>query len=245
MNKAYFKFALLSLSLSGSAHAQTNRQPAGFAVVELFTSEGCSSCPAAERTLAKIKDEYKQNVCVLEFHVDYWNYLGWKDEFSSKEYTLRQQKYASVLHTGSTYTPQAIINGNQEMVGSDYTKISSAIDKSLSKTSANQISLSAATAQGTVAVNYNVANLKNQLFNIVLVKKAATVNIKKGENGGRQLEHHNIVLSLNTIATENAKGTAMVNLPAGVKPDEVYIIAYAQQKSNWATTGAAQCGIDK
>src|SRR5450631_4033183 len=80
----------------------------GFAVVELFTSEGCSSCPPADEAVAELAKDYTSNVYVLGFHVDYWNYLGWKDEFCAADYSNRQQEYAAVLNLSSIYTPQVI-----------------------------------------------------------------------------------------------------------------------------------------
>src|SRR5438132_289864 len=93
-------------------------QQTGIAVVELFTSEGCSSCPPADAIAAKITSEFK-NVYVLGFHVDYWNSLGWKDEFSNAAWTNRQQQYASHFELSSIYTPQMVVNGKTELVGSN------------------------------------------------------------------------------------------------------------------------------
>ena len=96
------------------------------AVLELFTSQGCSSCPPADRLLGTYTS--KENVIVLSFHVDYWNRLGWIEPFSSKAFTERQYKYASAMNTG-VYTPQLVINGQSEMVGSDESKISATVKK--------------------------------------------------------------------------------------------------------------------
>src|SRR5450755_3698233 len=98
------------------------------AVLELFTSQGCSSCPPADRLLGTYT--LRENVIVLSFHVDYWNNLGWKDPFSSKAFTERQYNYASAIHA-EVYTPQLVINGQSEMVGSNESKISAVIKKVL------------------------------------------------------------------------------------------------------------------
>jgi hypothetical protein len=104
LNKTIWLCFISSCLITTLSSGQTRQSDGttGFAIVELFTSEGCSSCPAAETALARIHDEYPQNVYVLEFHVDYWNYIGWNDVFSSAAYTKRQQEYAQIFSQGST-----------------------------------------------------------------------------------------------------------------------------------------------
>src|SRR5580765_4213272 len=95
----------------------------GFAVIELFTSEGCSSCPPADEAMIDIENEFKKNVYVIGYHVDYWNYLGWKDIFSNAGWTDRQKAYAQELKLNNIYTPQVVINGSSEFVGSDVNRL--------------------------------------------------------------------------------------------------------------------------
>ena len=92
-------------------------------VVELFTSEGCSSCPSAEKLVAVAQNEFGDNTIVLSYHVDYWDRLGWKDSFSKRAYSDRQRQYAEHLNLQSVYTPQAIVNGKTEFVGSNKTAL--------------------------------------------------------------------------------------------------------------------------
>src|SRR5579859_6695441 len=107
----------------------------GFAVVELFTSEGCSSCPAADALVATVQKEDKDlPVYILSFHVDYWDRLGWKDAFSDAAYSDRQREYARWLRLSSVYTPQVVVNGHQEFVGSDAVKLREAISNGLQAT---------------------------------------------------------------------------------------------------------------
>ncbi len=106
----------------------------GFAVVELFTSEGCSSCPPADELVARIQKEYKdQPVYILAFHVDYWNRLGWRDVFSNAGYSARQSEYAKYLNLPQVYTPQIVVNGKKEFVGSEEGTLRDAIKNSLQK----------------------------------------------------------------------------------------------------------------
>ena len=217
----------------------------GFAVVELFTSEGCSSCPAAEAALAQVHDEYKQGVYVLEFHVDYWDYIGWKDVFSSKDYTNRQQQYASVFHLSSTYTPQAIVNGKNELVGSDKAKLHLLINKNLAAAPQASIQLAATASNGHVSVSYKTMNAAHQLLNIALVQQKAETNVKRGENSGRKLPHMNVVRTLKTIDVASNEGIVNIPLPAGLLPGECTIIAYTQDADKWEITAGAQAGIKK
>lgn len=113
----------------------------GFAVVELFTSEGCSSCPPADVLVAKLqKESADKPVYILAFHVDYWNRLGWKDVFSSHEYSSRQYQYSKWLKS-EVYTPQVIVNGRTEFVGSDEKSLGNAIKTGLEKTAKTELTL--------------------------------------------------------------------------------------------------------
>jgi hypothetical protein len=216
----------------------------GFAVVELFTSEGCSSCPAAEAVLAKVHDEYPEGVYVMEFHVDYWNYIGWTDIYSSPEYTKRQKHYAELFHLGSTYTPQAIVNGKNELVGSDDAKLHRYVNEALRKQSNVSLKLgamqtvSAMNKGHNVSVDYTVSNSSNQIVNIALVQKVAESNVKRGENSGKKLKHINVVRELQTVDATN--GRATFALPSQLNAADFVVIAYTQDKDTWQVTAASE-----
>ena len=107
----------------------------GFAVVELFTSEGCSSCPPADALVAKVqKESAGKPVYILAYHVDYWNRLGWKDAFSDAAYSARQKQYSHWIKGAEIYTPQAVINGRKEFVGSQEGTLRSTIKADLTET---------------------------------------------------------------------------------------------------------------
>ena len=116
--------------------AAAHKKGSGVAVVELFTSEGCSSCPPADRVLSRVASRAAAEalpVYTLSFHVDYWNYLGWRDRFSNPNYSERQHGYSAISPNGGSYTPQAVINGESECVGSDASQIDALIAAALTR----------------------------------------------------------------------------------------------------------------
>ena len=146
----------------------------GVAVVELFTSEGCSSCPSADALVARVqKENIDKPVYILAFHVDYWNRLGWKDVFSSHEYSDRQNQYARWLKLSQIYTPQVIVNGHTEFVGSDEKSLRSAIKAGLEKPAKTEISLNNIKIEGDKAsVQYHATGAAdNSSLLIALIEK--------------------------------------------------------------------------
>jgi hypothetical protein len=221
------------------------QNPKGFAVVELFTSEGCSSCPPADEAVIDIANEYKKNVFIIGFHVDYWNSLGWKDAFSSASYTERQKQYAGVLGLNSIYTPQIIVNGRNEFVGSDKKRLHDAVSMELNKPAASAISISAKSGgDNKVNVNYATKPNSNYLLNIVLVQLHTQTDVKRGENSGRQLHHINLARDLKTIGANNDHGSISLTIPAGLVSKDCIVIAYLQNKQSLEITEAAEAGIE-
>lgn len=141
----------------------------GFAVVELFTSEGCSSCPSADEAVAKLLEDNTGNVYVLGFHVDYWNRLGWKDVYSSNIYSQRQQEYAGKLNSG-VYTPQAIVNGTYQFTGSDARQLHTRVQEGIAGNKQVVINLQAASGSNqTLNVSYTLPAGLHGILNIALV----------------------------------------------------------------------------
>src|ERR1043166_8631139 len=138
MIHALFAVLIALASCSFAQHDKQDgaaKQPAdkGFAVVELFTSEGCSSCPPADNLMAALAKKYADRpVLFIGMHIDYWNRLGWKDEFSQHIFTERQNEYGHYLRSDQAYTPQAIVNGRMQMIGSGRIGLIAAIDENLS-----------------------------------------------------------------------------------------------------------------
>jgi len=215
----------------------------GFAVVELFTSEGCSSCPPADELVAKIqKEDTDKPVYILAFHVDYWNRLGWKDVFSNADYSKRQNDYANFLHLQSVYTPQIVVDGKTEFVGSEESTLRAAIHNSLQKTSIAQLSLDIIkTSKNDVGLKYDVSgNYNNSILQIALVQKWAQTKVERGENGGRTLAHAQIVRKLQSATLNANSGKTTIALPSNFDPASWEIIGFVQNSTNGVISAAAK-----
>ena len=217
----------------------------GFAVVELFTSEGCSSCPAADAVAAKLSEEYAGKVFVLGFHVDYWNRLGWKDQFSSAAYSNRQQQYGSHFHLNSIYTPQVIVNGKTEMVGSDESKLRNTISNEIKNAASSTLTVNAKSSDAqTINVSYQLDKSSNSLLNVALIQLHTQSDVKRGENEGRVLKHVNVVRDFKTInVSKNTSGSISVTLPQGLTAKDCKVISYLQDAGNWQISNATETAI--
>ena len=209
----------------------------GFAVVELFTSEGCSSCPPADEAVAELQKEFPDNVFVLGFHVDYWDRLGWKDIYSNKVYTERQSHYADAFSLSSIYTPQVVVNGEKEFVGSNRDRLSSAVRNELAFEPAATISLKTSVDKNNLSVTYNSTSKEKAIINFALVQLNTDTEVKRGENGGRKLHHINVVRDFKTVETNS--GSVNFILPGGLTSKDVKVIAYVQERDGLKVVGAA------
>ena len=209
----------------------------GFAVVELFTSEGCSSCPPADEAVADLLSKNNPEVFILTYHVDYWNKLGWKDEFSKAEYSARQNLYARYLSLDGIYTPQAIVNGTNQFVGSNESKLNSTVGKSLQDNQKSNIEVTAQKVGNTVMVNYDIAGNDEVILNVALVQPSASTKVKRGENGGRILKHVNIVRELKTSDTKGL-GKVIIKISPELIGMPLQVISYTQSKKSFKVLGA-------
>lgn len=214
----------------------------GFALVELYTSEGCSSCPPADALVAKILAEDKDKpVYVLGYHVDYWNRLGWKDVYSKPEFSKRQREYAGLLHS-QVYTPQIVVNGETAFVGSDNNALRKAISKNLTETTTEQLLLTGkSSGENNLTISYQLKGVsENQTLYLALVKKAAISEVKSGENSGRELKHVNIVESLQKVPLKNLNGSVNIALNHN-KMDNTEVIGFIQDARSGQIKAAAKC----
>ncbi|MDW8852875.1 DUF1223 domain-containing protein [Flavobacterium sp. MMLR14_040] len=224
-----------------TSFAQNNTNKKGFALLELFTSEGCSSCPPADELMGKIQNEYQdKNVYVLSYHVDYWDKQGWKDIFSNANNTKRQYDYAQFLGKEPIYTPQLIINGKTDYVGSQETIVRNAVKTALLKPANVALSLQANQTNNNLAINYSIeGNTKNSKLLLAIVQKSAKSNVKRGENAHRVLSHYQIVHQLNPIEiAKDKKGTAVIHLPKNFNTKDFEVIGFVQDLKTGSILGA-------
>jgi len=214
----------------------------GFALIELFTSEGCSSCPPADELTASLSKSYPSGVYLLSFHVDYWDRLGWKDPFSKADYTLRQKEYNTAISPmPDIFTPQVIINGKMELVGSDEPRIRAAIENELAHTVNPTIDASAhSTGNNTVTVDFTLAKGQGS-FQAALVQLQASTAVGKGENAGKQLHHADIVRDLRS--SEKNKGSLTLTIPAGLTAADCKVVVLLRDKDNLHTGGVRTLDI--
>lgn len=225
----------------GTAMVLTKKADPGFMVIELFTSEGCSSCPAAEEAVAGFFENNKSGVHVLAFHVDYWDRLGWKDRFSKKEYTARQNKYAAIFQLQNIYTPQAVVNGKYEFVGSNRMQLNRTAEKELNNGKGKPIHLSLVAASSKeVRVSYQLEEKTNDLLNVALVQSKAAADVKKGENAGKHLDHLNVVRVFKTLSPAGVKGEVILEIPADIGNEDVAVIAYLQDPASMHISGVEE-----
>lgn len=210
----------------------------GFAVVELFTSEGCSSCPPADALLQQLQeqDAYGQ-LYILAFHVDYWDHQGWKDRFSDHAYSLRQRKYADWLGVPTVYTPQLVVNGESEHIGSDGRAVSAAINQALQQSAARQLQLEAKINRRQLTVTPNLKPAAGSGLLVALVQRQAESRVKAGENEGRRLAHVQIVRDLKVATGKEVKFT----LPEGADPRQYEVVGFVQNYGTGKITDAARC----
>ncbi|MCE7990466.1 MAG: DUF1223 domain-containing protein [Roseivirga sp.] len=241
--------AILFSFFPGSPKELTIHQPENqnAVVVELFTSQGCSSCPSADKLLSEFIDQSGDRdlpIYGLSFHVDYWNRLGWKDPFSNSEFTERQYTYASKFGNRGVYTPQMIVNGKTEFVGSSKRQASSAIRTALASIPSVQIAVSEISrSKNTVRLNYAVDDvLKNAIINIALVERGISTDVTRGENRGRKLEHDNVVRDFKQRTLSN-EGKTSLNLPKDIDLKKSSIIVYAQDAESYKILGATKVAI--
>jgi hypothetical protein len=247
-----FSTALLAAGLvraagpaqAGDAAPEPTSPSAGAAVVELFTSEGCSSCPPADRLLSALAEEAARAgrpVFALSFHVDYWDHLGWSDPFGRPAYTDRQKAYAEVLG-GGVYTPEMVVNGTEGFVGSDAARARRAVRKALERRApAGFARLGAEESQGNVNVTFALAPAPlGAVVRLALVQPDTAVAVGRGENGGRTLPHHNVVRAFAAARPrKDGAGGGSLPLPPGARAENFRVIAFAQYPETLEVLGAA------
>ncbi|MEO8042573.1 MAG: DUF1223 domain-containing protein [Acidobacteriota bacterium] len=226
--------------------ADGNRHPV---LVELFTSEGCSSCPPADRNLTFLETQQPvtgADSITLAFHVDYWDRLGWKDRFSSPLFSRRQEEYTRAFHLDSNYTPQMIVDGQAQFVGSD------------SGVSVKEISKAAEFVKASIAVTMDGKDLKVKITDVpdhtdatvyaAIAEDGISSRVERGENSGKTLEHVSVVRELKTIGTlapekKSFEATFEVQAPADAKAENLKVVVFVQENKSRKVIGVARAKL--
>jgi hypothetical protein len=205
-----------------------------FAVVELFASEGCSSCPSAEELLSQLfKNSDHQKVFFLNFAVDYWNNLGWVDPLSNPKFSQRQYEYGQYLGV-TVYTPQMIVNGQSAFVGSDGTLAKKYISQELKTKPHNGIKLKLESKSSLAAeISYVCENISpNKVINFALVEDGIESHVDAGENQGRILKHDRMVRELRSLDVSQKEGHVSFTIVSSKGNGHFAVIAFLQDKQD-------------
>ena len=217
-------------------------------LVELFTAEGCSSCPSADLLLGRLEREQPvpaANIIVLEEHVDYWENGGWHDRFSSSQYTQRQKYYASLLKIENIYTPEMVVDGSVQFLGNDPAKALHSITEA-ARTPKIALSLTAPVLDGN-HIGFSVSATsasplpKGDLY-AVLVENTASTDVHRGENKGRHLDHVSVVRLLQRIGKLEKIGSGspvfQIKVPSNANLADMSLIVFAQDLDQGPICGA-------
>jgi len=238
-----------------------SREPASISrvvIVELFTSEGCSSCPPADAVLKELSEQQGvegAQIVGLEEHVDYWNHLGWKDPYSAAQFSQRQDDYAHVFRVDGVYTPQMIVDGQSEFVGSRSMAAKEAIEKAANQPKAELILVpSPNTSRGKPAFEVEIKNLggisvpgETELW-LAVTETGLQSDVKAGENSGETLKHAPLVRSLRKIETlrDPSGYHRQIQLPLDPawKKENLRVVVFLAEKSSRKIIGAATTPAD-
>ena len=216
----------------------------GFAVLELFTSQGCSSCPPADTVLRKFATQAREKnlrVYPISFHVDYWNYLGWKDPYSNTGATERQYAYAKAFGSTGVYTPQLVINGQEQFNGTDEARARRIVNEQTALASVAQLELSATLETGsTLKLHFRVTpQVPNSLLRIAFIAQQKENLVSRGENAGNTSSHSNVVIGFQSVPMPEAgSDTVTLNVPAGFSIKEDFLLAFVQGKKSMKISAA-------
>jgi hypothetical protein len=212
-------------------------------LVELFTSEGCSSCPPADALLGHLRQDFARDsieVVPLGFHVDYWNSLGWKDRFSSAEFSRRQEQYAHSLSTDGPYTPQMIVDGETEFVGSNAGRAHETIADASGHAPEAEILITL--SEDKLAVQASTVSGRNGDVLLAITEDNLSTKVGAGENNGRELRHAAVVRELRRLGKIEGgpfNATVPLKLQTEWKRNDLRAVVFVQQGEAGKVLGAA------
>jgi hypothetical protein len=237
--------------LAGCAPAHA-AAPEPFAVVELFTSEGCSSCPPADDVLGQLAHEAELSgraIYALAFHVDYWDSLGWRDPYSATWATRQQREYAAALHGRGLYTPQMVVNGREEFIGSRGAQARASIASAIARAGSLRLQIKAQRGREypeRVGVRFQLSATPpvDSVLRVALVEAEAVEHVQTGENAGRVLRHVHVVRAFESVAlAAGLTGNVSLAWPVGLAPmqrESASVIGYVQQRADMRIIAAAR-----
>ncbi len=250
-------FMVLSFGACLLIRGQSTQMAAGreAVVVELFTSEGCSSCPPADALLAELDTKQplgSADIIAIEEHVDYWDELGWKDPYSSSAWTARQNDYAGTLRNGSAYTPQMVVDGTTGFVGNRGGTARQEIEKAATNRKArieiSQVSLvenKAVTLKVNIEKSLRVSPKDTAEVIVVITESGLRSSVKGGENNGKDLQHSPVLREFRVIGTAGKSGEEEFTAQPSVKLDAKWnaanlrAVVFIQEKKSRRILGAA------
>lgn len=220
----------------------------GPVVVELFTSEGCSSCPPADAALSALRKQQPglDGPILLSWHVDYWDRLGWADPWSKPEFSQRQQNFANSIHSERVYTPQAIVNGTVEFVGSHTDQLKAEVAAAVAKPPELQVTATARQADAAhIAVAWKLGGAQappaGSRVEVMLTEDGLISAVARGENEGRTLRHDGVVRAVSApFPTAPTQGETTVAIPEGFKVGNGRAVVVVRALQSYAILGAAQ-----
>lgn len=244
--KHLFPF-LFCLFANFSIRAQAELNPnSPYALVELFTSQGCGSCPASEKIIDDFEKDSsinKEGIVLVSFHVDYWNEKGWIDPFSKSIYSERQKRYAAFLNQEGVYTPQFVINGLSGFSGTNGPRLKREL-KALSPQSKQNISLSQIKKIGEkVQFHYLRSDTSNSVFNIALISESDTTLVTEGENAGRTMISKNTVRSFVNFSNNKNQGNAYIVINNSIPTSRIKLVVWVQDIQTAALLAIAVASI--
>ncbi|MDF1801531.1 DUF1223 domain-containing protein [Thalassovita sp.] len=207
-------------------------------VVELYTSQGCSSCPPADALLGKLAK--RDDVIALALHVDYWDYIGWKDAFASAQFTARQKAYAIAAGRRSVYTPQMIVGGQEHVVGNHPKDVSALIKKHAAGLTPVSVRIERKGNRLEIEAEAHQPMSGTVLVQVIRYRPSARVMIKKGENAGRTVDYSNIVTDWSVLGEWNTRAPLEINGTISGDAPVVVILQEKRAKGPGAILAAAR-----
>lgn len=232
---AFGTLASLNMAQAGQA-----TQPV---FVELFTSQGCTSCPPADQILGEIQK--RDDVVSLSFSIDYWDYIGWRDTLARRENTLRQQAYEKTLPSHRVYTPQMVIDGVRDVVGNQRKDVLDAVERRVSETQGKKLPITLAQSGDEIQVRIGTLPGVHKTATVWIAHTLSSraVKIGAGENSGRTITYHNVVRGFAAVGKWSGEAVTL-DLPAqGVQGETTDGVAVWVQAGTGPVLGAAQLRV--